>query len=91
MALTVLVVVLPDFATLVGVSETLIINNEVIVPAFVLSSLILDIIEMLKDGLFLVKLILIKSIDSCRFKLLEFLQAVHLLLGNTRLFDHTTS
>jgi len=56
MALTVLIVMLPDFATFVGVSETLIINNEVIVPAFVLSSLILDIIEMLKDGLFLVKL-----------------------------------
>lgn len=36
-------------------------------------------------------LILVKSIDSCRFELLEFLQAVHLLLGNTRLFDHTTS
>lgn len=56
MALTVLIVMLPDFATFVGVSETLIINNEVIVPAFVLSSLILDIIKMLKDGLFLVKL-----------------------------------
>jgi hypothetical protein len=90
-ALTVLIVMLPDFATFVGVSETLIINNEVIVSAFVLSSLIFVIIEMLEHGLFLVKLILIKPRDSLGFKVLKFLQAVHLLLGNAGLFDHTTS
>lgn len=52
----VLIIMLPDFTAFVGVPETFIIHNEVIVSAFVLSSLILVIIKMLKHGLFLVKL-----------------------------------
>lgn len=85
------VFIFPDFASVICITESIVVNDKIIVSSSILNFFVICLIYLLENCLVLLDFKLVETSCSSLLNVLYFIESFHFLVINTVLLDDSTS